>query len=64
MKLERNMKDNDALRDSFKEEQLHWASEAATIVSALISLGFNTDSIKMRLESKYLNQAISERWKV
>jgi len=58
------MKDNDALRDSFKEEELNLVSEAETIVSALIALGFNYDSIKMRLESKYLNQVTSERWKV
>jgi len=59
MKSERNMKDNDALRDSFTGIELSNVGESETIVTALIALGFDFDSIKLHLQTKYgklLNQ--------
>ena len=53
LKQERNVKDNDLLRDSFEGEELTRVSEAETIVTALISLGFNHDYIKIQLQNKY-----------
>jgi len=53
MKAERNMKDNDALRDSFTGMELSNVGESETIVTALIALGFGFDSIKLHLQTKY-----------
>jgi hypothetical protein len=54
LRIERNVKDNDALRDSFKGIELEQVAEAETIVTALIALGFGYDYIKEQLEKKYI----------
>lgn len=53
LRLERNVKDNDLLRDSFEGKELEMVAEAETIVTALIALGFKYDYIKQQLENKY-----------
>jgi len=54
LRVERNVKDNDALRDSFKDIELEQVAEAETIVTALIALGFSFDYIKEQLQKKYM----------
>lgn len=53
LREERNVKNNDLLRDSFKQEELKLISEAETIVTGLIALGFEYDYIKEQLMKKY-----------
>lgn len=53
MRLERGFDKNDKLRDSFTGEELKLVDEAETIVTALITLGFNKDYIRSQLDKKY-----------
>ena len=53
MKDIKGIKTNDLLRDSFSQEQLKDIDEAETIVTALVSLGFGYEQIKVSLVSKF-----------
>ena len=53
MKEERGFNNNDSLRDSFTGEELLMIEEAETIVTALITLGFESAYIKEQLEKKF-----------
>lgn len=52
LKEERNMSSNDLLRDSFDKEELKLVDEFETIVTALLSLGFNYEYIQTQLQKK------------
>lgn len=54
LRTERDIEDNDLLRDSFQEKELEMVTEAETIVTALIALGFEYDYIKEQLQKKYI----------
>ncbi|EES90333.1 hypothetical protein FDF96_04740 [Clostridium botulinum] len=49
----KNVENNDLLRDSFKKEELKLVSEAETIVTGLIALGFEYNYIQEQLKNKY-----------
>lgn len=51
----KNVENNDLLRDSFKKEELKLVSEAETIVTGLIALGFEYNYIQEQLKNKYKN---------
>lgn len=53
LREERGFTKNDTLRDSFTGEELKNVDEAETIVTALITLGFNKEYIKQQLINKY-----------
>jgi len=54
LRIERNVKNNDLLRDSFTGEELKLVDESETIVTALVTLGFSYDYIKEQLQNKYI----------
>lgn len=54
MREEKGLKTNDALRETFTKEQLQLVEEAETIVTALVTLGFEYGQIKEQLERKYV----------
>jgi hypothetical protein len=56
LKEERKVKTNDALRDSFSEQELKNIEEAETIITALIALGFTYKQIEEHLKNKYIKQ--------
>lgn len=56
LREERNVKDNDALRDSFSKTELTLVEEGETIITALLALGFSYDQIKEHLNNKYIKQ--------
>ena len=56
LRLERNVKDNDALRDSFSKEELALVEEGETIITALLALNFTYEQIKDHLNNKYIKQ--------
>ena len=53
LREERGFSKNEALRDSFTGLELSLVDEAETIVTALITLGFDKSYIKNQLEKKY-----------
>ena len=53
MRNEKGLKTNDALRETFTTDQLKLVEEAETIVTALVTLGFEYKQIKEQLERKY-----------
>ena len=53
MRNEKGLKTNDALRETFTTDQLKLVEEAETIVTALVTLGFEYRQIKEQLERKY-----------
>lgn len=46
LRNQRNVENNDALRDSFSKEELHDVEEGETIITALIALGFTQKQIE------------------
>lgn len=54
LRVEKGVKTNDLLRDSFTGEELRLIDEAETIVTALVTLGFGYDYIKEQLQNKYI----------
>lgn len=56
LKFERDLKDNDALRDSLTESELALIEEGETIITALMALGFTYEQIKEHLQNKYTKQ--------
>jgi hypothetical protein len=56
LRIERNVKTNDALRDTFSKEELHNVEEGETIITALIALGFTYKQIEEHLKNKYIKQ--------
>lgn len=52
----RNLKTNDALRDSFTENELALVEEGETIITALITLGFTYKQVEEHLTNKYIKQ--------
>ena len=56
MREERGFTKNDALRDSFAGDELVLVDEAETIVTALVTLGYEYDFIKTELQRKLLKQ--------
>ena len=56
MREERGFSKNDALRDSFSGQELKDVDEAETIVTALITLGFDKDYIRSQLQRKFNKQ--------
>jgi Holliday junction resolvasome RuvABC DNA-binding subunit len=53
---DKNVNDNDALRDSFTEKELALVEEGETIITALIALGFTQKQIEEHLRNKYIKQ--------
>lgn len=53
LRIEKGVKTNDALRDSFSKEELKLVQEAETIVTALVTLSFSYEYIKEQLQKKY-----------
>lgn len=58
LRVHKNVKTNDALRDSFSENELKLVEEGETIITALIALGFEYKQVEEHLRSKYM-KAIS-----
>ncbi len=56
LRSERNVKDNDALRDSFSKDELALVEEGETIITALIALGFEYEQVNEHLKNKYIKQ--------
>lgn len=56
MREERGFTKNDALRDSFTGDELVLVDEAETIVTALVTLGYEYDFIKTELQRKFIKQ--------
>ena len=56
MRTERNVKTNDALRDSFSESELRKVEEVETIVTGLISMDFTYKQIDQMLKDKFVNK--------
>lgn len=56
LKEERNVKTNDALRDSFTQDELKLVEEAETIITALLILNFTYKQIEEHLKNKYIKQ--------
>jgi hypothetical protein len=56
LREQRNVKDNDALRDSFTEVELKLVEEAETIITGLISVEFTYKQIEEHLNKKYKNK--------
>ena len=55
-RLERNVKTNDALRDSFTESELKKVEEVETIVTGLISMDFTYKQIEEMLKNRYVKK--------
>ena len=53
LRCERGFDKNDKLRDSCTGYELSLVDESETIVTALVTLGFEYDYIKEQLEKKY-----------
>lgn len=53
LKNEKGIENNDLLRDSFNKDELRIIDEFETIVTALLSLGFNYDYIQEQLKLNY-----------
>lgn len=53
LRLEKNVKTNDLLRDSFNEEELKKVDLAESIVTGLLHIGYGYDEIKQRLVQKF-----------
>jgi hypothetical protein len=60
LREQRNVKTNDALRDSFTEKELFLVEEAEGIVRALIALAFTYKQIEEQLQQKYIKQISSK----
>ena len=58
LKQEKNISTNELLRDSFNKDELKLIDEFETIVTALLSLGFNYDYIQTQLKKKYAENQI------
>lgn len=56
LRNERNVKTNDALRDSFSESELKKVEEVETIVTGLISMDFTYKQIEQMLNERYLKR--------
>ena len=56
LRLERNVKTNDALRDSFTEDELKKVEEVETIVTGLISMDFTYKQIEQMLKDKFMKK--------
>ena len=56
LKQERNVKNNDALRDSFTESELKKVEEVETIVTGLISMDFTYKQIEQMLNERYIKK--------
>jgi hypothetical protein len=56
LREQRNIKTNDALRNSFTEQELVLVEEGETIITALIALGFTYKQIEEHLKNKYIKQ--------
>lgn len=56
LRQERNVKTNDALRDSFTELELKKVEEVETIVTGLISMDFTYKQIEQMLNERYINK--------
>lgn len=63
MREERGFTKNDALRDSFTGEELVLVDEAETIVTALVTLGYEYDFIKTELQRNFIKQLNTEESK-
>jgi len=53
LRQEKGIATNELLRDSFNKEELKMVDEFETIVTALLSLGFNYDYIQTQLKKKH-----------
>lgn len=60
LREQRNIKTNDALRDSLTEKELALVEEGETIITALIALGFTYKQIEEHLKNKYVKQITSK----
>lgn len=56
LREERNVKTNDALRDSFSETELKKVEEVETIVTGLISMDFTYKQIEQMLKDRYMKK--------
>lgn len=56
LRLERNVKTNDALRDSFTEDELKKVEEVETIVTGLISMDFTYKQIEQMLKDRFIKK--------
>ena len=56
LRLERNIKTNDALRDSFTEDELKKVEEVETIVTGLISMDFTYKQIEQMLKDRFIKK--------
>lgn len=56
LRLERNVKTNDALRDSFTEDELKKVEEVETIVTGLISMDFTYKQIEQMLKDRFMKK--------
>lgn len=56
LRNERNVKTNDALRDSFSEVELKKVEEVETIVTGLISMDFTYKQIEQMLKDRYIKK--------
>ena len=56
LRCEKNVKTNDALRDSFTESELKKVEEVETIVTGLISMDFTYKQIEQMLNERYIKK--------
>ena len=56
LRIEKNVKTNDALRDSFTELELKKVEEVETIVTGLISMDFTYKQIEQMLNERYIKK--------
>lgn len=56
LRNERNVKTNDALRDSFSEAELKKVEEVETIITGLISMNFTYKQIDQMLKERYIKK--------
>ena len=56
LREERNVKTNDALRDSFTESELKKVEEVETIVTGLISMDFTYKQIEQMLKERFIKK--------
>ena len=56
LRLDRNVKTNDALRDSFTEDELKKVEEVETIVTGLISMDFTYKQIEQMLKDRFIKK--------
>lgn len=56
LRQERNIKTNDALRDSFSESELKKVEEVETIVTGLISMDFTYKQIEQMLKERFVKK--------